>query len=334
MNKTLKAYDSVDSIEKIQIRGIRGSLVKSIETKRYSDVIVDSISAEDIGKFPDKNVAESLQRITGVSLTRVQGEGERVGVRGTAPSQNRTYINGQSIASTDWWITSQPNRGFNYTLLPAEIVSSLEVYKSPEADHDEGSLGGSINIKTHAPLENQDRLFIGTAQLQHSDVSNKTDPQLSLFYNQINEEKDFGVLVSLTRHERTLRRDGLESWGWTERNFNQDEQGNLTATKNSKADVDNIWSPGGGGSAVFQQERELTSAMVTMQYQPNTDWNIELNTLYSVLNADNSNQNFLWQPNSVYDRGGHISDYKLIDDTLVQATYSKVDEINNEDYSF
>lgn len=324
----------IDSLEKIQIRGIRGSIVKSIETKRYSDAIVDAITAEDIGKFPDKNVAESLQRITGVSLTRAQGEGERIGVRGTAPSQNRTYINGQNIASADWWISSQPNRGFNYTLLPAEIVSSLEVHKSPEADHDEGSLGGSINIKTHAPLDTPDNRFIGTAQMQYSDVSGESDPQLSLFFNQINDAKDFGFLVSLTRHERSLRRDGLESWGWAERNFNQDAQGNLTATKNPSADLTNIWSAGGGGSAVFEQQRELTSAMVTAQYQPNQDWNIELNTLYSVLNADNSNQNFLWQPSSVYDRGGHISDYTIIDSTLVDATYSKVAESNNENVPF
>ena len=165
-NKQTNKAVSLDSIEKIQIRGIRGSIVKSIENKRHQDAIIDAITAEDIGKFPDKNVSESLQRITGVSLTRVQGEGERVSVRGTAPSQNRTYINGQNIASADWWISSLPNRGFNYTLLPSEIVSSLEVYKSPEADHDEGSLGGSINIRTHSPLETKDNMFIGTAQLQ------------------------------------------------------------------------------------------------------------------------------------------------------------------------
>ncbi len=324
----------LDSLEKIQIRGIRGSIVKSIESKRYSDAIVDAITAEDIGKFPDKNVAESLQRITGVSLTRVQGEGERVGVRGTAPSQNRTYINGQNIASADWWISSQPNRGFNYTLLPAEIVSSLEVYKSPEADHDEGSLGGSINIKTHSPLATPDNRFIGTAQMQYSDVSGKSDPQVSLFFNQVNDDKDFGFLVSLTRHERSLRRDGLESWGWAERNYNQDAQGTLTTTKNPNADLTNIWSAGGGGSAVFQQQRELSSAMVTAQYQPNQDWNIELNTLYSVLNADNSNQNFLWQPSSVYDREGLILEHSIIDNTLVDARYSQVPENNQEGAPF
>jgi len=314
----------VNSLETIQIRGIRGSIVKSMHTKRHSDSIVDAITAEEIGKFPDKNVAEALQRVTGVSLSRAQGEGERVGVRGTAPSQNRTYLNGQNIASADWWISSQPNRGFNYTLLPAEIVSSLEVHKSPEADHDEGSLGGSINIKTHSPLATENEMFIGTAQLQYSDVSNKIDPQLSLFYNKINDSKDFGMLVSLTRHQRSLRRDGLESWGWAERNFNQDEQGNLWLTDDENADKKNVWSAGGGGSAIFQQKRILSSAMVLLQYQPSNNINIELNSLYSELDADNSNQNFLWQPSFVYDRGGYIADHQINDNTLAFANYSQV----------
>ncbi|MFD1620765.1 TonB-dependent receptor [Thalassotalea marina] len=323
--------DVIDAspLEKIQIRGIRGSIVKSMNTKRYSDSVVDAITAEEIGKFPDKNVAESLQRITGVSLNRVQGEGERVGVRGTAPSQNRTYINGQNIASADWWISSQPNRGFNYTLLPSEIVSSLEVHKSPQADHDEGSLGGSINIKTHSPLETQDQKFVGTAQLQHSDTSGETDPQVSLFYNWINDSADLGMLFSLTRHERSLRRDGLESWGWAERNFNIDEQGALQQTDDDNADLTDIWSPGGGGSATFTQRRILSSALWLVQFQPSVDWNIELNTLYSELDADNSNQNFLWQPSSVYGRGGKILDYQIKDNTLAYAKYSQVPE-NNE----
>lgn len=322
------------ALEKIQIRGIRGSIAKSMNTKRYSDSIVDAITAEEIGKFPDKNVAESLQRVTGVSLYRVQGEGERVGVRGTAPSQNRTYLNGQNIASADWWISSQPNRGFNYTLLPAEIVSSLEVHKSPEADHDEGSLGGSINIKTHSPLETKNNMFVGTIQVQHSDVSGKNDPQMSLFYNWINPENDLGMLFSLTRHERSLRRDGLESWSWAERHYRQDAQGALIESDEAQASIKNIWSPGGGGSALFQQNRVLSSAMWLVQYQPGQDWNIELNTLYSELDADNSNQNFLWQPSSVYGRGGRILDYDIKDNTLAYAKYSSVPEQNQTGIPF
>lgn len=314
----------INALESIQIRGVRTSLVESINNKRLSESIVDSISAEEIGKFPDKNVAESLQRVTGVSLTRVQGEGERVGVRGTAPSQNQTYLNGQSIASTDWWISSQPNRGFNFTLLPAEIVRSLDVHKSPEADHDEGSLGGSINVRTHKPLDTKKDLFIATAQMQYSDVSNKYDPQLSLLYNWVNRAQDFGVLFSASRHERQLRRDGLESWGWAERNFNNTEDGKLVHTDGEQADINSLWSPGGGGSAVFQQHRILTSFMSSIQYQPDLNWSFELNTLYSELSANNSNQNFLWMPSFVYERGGAIDDYDIVDNTLAFANYTSI----------
>lgn len=106
--------EEANLLETIQIRGFHDSVVKSLSYKRLNDQISDTISAQEIGKFPDKNVAEALQRITGISLSRVQGEGERIGVRGTTPEQNRTFLNGQYLASADWWISSQPNRGFNF----------------------------------------------------------------------------------------------------------------------------------------------------------------------------------------------------------------------------
>ena len=325
---------STDEVEVIQVRGIRGSVVKSLNTKRYSNAIVDAVTAEDIGKFPDKNVAEALQRITGISLSRAQGEGERVGVRGTTPEQNRTFLNGQAIASADWWISTQPDRGFNYTLLPAELVSSLEVYKTPQADHNEGSLGGSVNIKTQRPLHTQSNQFVTNAQVQYNDLSGEFDPQLAVFYNWTNPDKDISALITFTRNQRSLRRDGLESWGWHEQNFQRNADGSLSATDSDTANIKNIWTPGGGGSAIFQQQRVLTSATANFEYQPNLDWNIQLNTLYSVLNADNSNQNFLWQPSSVFARGGHISDAKIIDNTLAFARYSKVPEQNAQNLPF
>ena len=91
--------DNENLLETIQIRGFHDSVVKSLSYKRLNDQISDTISAQEIGKFPDKNVAEALQRITGISLSRVQGEGERIGVRGTTPEQNRTFLNGQYLAN-------------------------------------------------------------------------------------------------------------------------------------------------------------------------------------------------------------------------------------------
>ncbi|NTS76738.1 TonB-dependent receptor [Catenovulum sp. SM1970] len=312
--------------ESIQIRGIRGSLANSLNAKRFSNSIVDAVTAEDIGQFPDKNVAESLQRITGVSLTRAFGEGERISIRGTAPNQNLTSVNGQAIASADWWISSRPNRGFNYTLLPSEIVSSLEIHKSPEADHDEGSLGGSVNIKTRKPLETQDDKFVAIGLLQYSDNSGETDPQLSLLHNWRSDSDELGILWSLTRHERNLRRDGIESWGWREQDFAIGQQGQLQPSSRKFADYHDIWTPTGGGSAIFQQESIRSSATASIQWQPNENWNLLGNFLYSQLSADNTNQNFLWQPTWVVNGGGSITDFDIIDNTLAYAKFSQVED--------
>ncbi|MGB0986652.1 MAG: TonB-dependent receptor [Pseudoalteromonas spongiae] len=319
-------------LDTIEIRGIHKSLLQSLADKKQHSAISDVLSAQEIGKFPDKNVAEALQRVTGISLTRVMGEGERIGVRGTTPGQNRTFLNGQNIASADWWISSQPNRGFNYTMLPAELVSKLEVFKTPQANQDEGSLGGAINIKTHRPLTT-DTQFIVTLQSQYSDLSNELDPQLAAFYNYVNSNRDFGMLFTLNRQQRTLRRDGLESWGWHQAHFKKSDDGKLTYSDHDSADIKNIWTPSGGGSAVFQQERLRTSATMAIDYQPSATWQFEFDALYSQLDADNTNQNFLWQPSNVFSRGGVINDYQIINNTLAYADYSKVDPANSEPFS-
>ncbi|AOT10341.1 TonB-dependent receptor [Pseudoalteromonas luteoviolacea] len=311
-----------DDLSRIEIRAFHDSVVKSLNIKRFSDQVSDSISAQEIGKFPDKNVAEALQRITGISLSRVQGEGERIGVRGTTPEQNRTYLNGQYLASADWWISSLPSRGFNFTLLPADIVSSLEVYKTPKANQDEGSLGGAINIKTLDPFFSDPGVLAITSQMQYNDLSQKYDPQLSAVYSWINEQRDFALLFTVNHHSRSLRRDGLESWGWHERNYNLDDAGQLISNTqvNQPSDFQNIWSPGGGGSAVFQQDRALSSFTTSATYHIDEQWTLRSHLLHSQLNADNSNQNFLWQPGKALDAGSSISNFQIMDNTLTYAS--------------
>jgi len=275
-----------EEVETIQVRGIRGSVVKSLNTKRFSNSIVDAVTAEDIGKFPDQNVAESLQRITGVSITRNFGEGERVSIRGTTESQNRTLLNGQAVGSADWWTNSAANRGFNYTMLPSEIVAGLEVYKSPEADIDEGSIGGTVIVKTRKPLDMESGKIAGSVLAQYSEVSGKTDPVISGMYSWKNEDETFGAFVSLVRQTRNLRRDGIEAWSWATRDIEM-EDGTIH---------EDVYSSGGGGSAMFSQERIRTGATLTLQYRPNDQTDITFNALDNTLEADNENQNFLWLP--------------------------------------
>ena len=299
---------ATDEIETIQVRGIRGSVVKSLNTKRYANSIVDAVTSEDIGKFPDQNVAESLQRITGVSISRGYGEGERVSIRGTTESQNRTLLNGQAVGSADWWTNSAANRGFNYSMLPSEIVSGLEVYKSPEADIDEGSIGGTVIVKTRKPLDLDANKIAGSIMAQHSEISGNTDPVVSGLYSWKNDEETFGALISLVRQERSLRRDGIEAWSWADRDI----------TMADGTVHENVYSPGGGGSAMFSQDRVRTGANLTLQYRPTDNTDITFNALDSTMEMDNENQNFLWLPEG-YGSGSQYTDVTIIQHDVVGA---------------
>jgi iron complex outermembrane receptor protein len=130
-------------LETIVVNGIRGSLELSLARKRDADSVMDVVSAEDIGKLPDKNVADAVQRVPGVNISSGSGgeggfsENDRVSIRGTNPSLTQTTVNGHSIATGDWYIGDQTNtvgRSVSFTLLPAEIVGAVEVQKSSQAD--------------------------------------------------------------------------------------------------------------------------------------------------------------------------------------------------------
>ena len=133
-------------LDTVTVVGIRGSLKQALDAKRDADNIVDVVTAEDVGKFPATNVAEAITIIPGVTIDKAFGQGEKVSILGTDPALNRTLLNGQTVASADWFITDQPGRTFNYSLLAPQIVGRVDVYKSPEAHVDEGSIGGTVNI--------------------------------------------------------------------------------------------------------------------------------------------------------------------------------------------
>jgi TonB-dependent receptor len=138
-----------DEIEVIEVRGIRSSMAENLAIKRLSNSIVDAITAEDIGKFPDKNVADSLQRVPGVVISRSGGEGENVSIRGLSSDLTLTQLNGNFIASSP----GSPSRSFSYSLLPSTMVKSVEVFKSSEARLDEGGVGGTVILNSRTPLD-------------------------------------------------------------------------------------------------------------------------------------------------------------------------------------
>lgn len=145
-------------IEIIQVSGIRGSLMRSMDLKRSSSGVVDAISAEELGKFPDTNLAEALQRITGVTISRSNGEGSQITVRGFGPEFNLVTLNGRQMPGTGF------TRSYNLENLSSEGVSTLELQKTARAENPSGGLGATVNIITMKPLNNPGQHFSVSAK--------------------------------------------------------------------------------------------------------------------------------------------------------------------------
>src|SRR5262245_5123781 len=170
INPAFAQDQQADQLEEVVVTGLRGSLTASMDTKRNATGVVDAISAEDIGKFPDTNLAESLQRITGVSIDRVNGEGSAITVRGFGPGFNLVTLNGRQLpAAHVGTVTGNPTsvgaqgttRSFDFSTLASEGVSGLEVYKTGNAAVPSGGIGATLNIKTIRPLEGGNQATIG-----------------------------------------------------------------------------------------------------------------------------------------------------------------------------
>jgi iron complex outermembrane recepter protein len=290
----------------IVVTGYRASLRAAIEEKRSLGVIADVITAEDIGKFPDRNVAEALQRVPGIVINREFGEGERVSLRGTAPNLTRTTVNGHSIATADWFILEQlaATRSFNYLTLPSEIVGKLQVYKSPQADIEEGGLGGTINVNTRNPLDLKAFSLSASAQAVYSEKRKATNPQFSGMVSWKNDAETFGILIGGVYQKRDIRRDGVEVLGY---------QDVVVAGQPAKA-------PSLIGSALFLQERERYGANIGIQFRPSDALEVNITGLYSKFNANNFNQNFLAWGSNALGGGGTLTNATVTNGTAVKGT--------------
>ena len=189
--------ESATEFERVIVTGIRASLQQALDTKRNSDAIIDVITAEDVGKFPSTNVAEAITVLPGVTIDKAFGQGEKVSILGTDPALNRTVLNGQTVASADWFITDQPGRTFNYSLLAPQLVGKVEVYKSPEAWLDEGSIGGTVNISTRKPLDLDGTTISGSVSYLHNSRIGSGDPSVSALVGWKNDAGNFGALEIL-----------------------------------------------------------------------------------------------------------------------------------------
>ncbi|MBN6149611.1 TonB-dependent receptor [Xanthomonas sp. AmX2] len=269
---------NVQELDTITVTGYRASLEKSQTVKRSANSIVDAISAEDIGKFPDTNAAESLSHLPGISVDRQFGEGEKVSINGTDPALNRVLLNGQTIASGDWGgnPTDTSGRTFNYTLLSPEIIGLMEVYKTPEARIDEGSIGGTVIVHTRKPLDLPKNTIRGSVGYNYNDRSEEGNPRGSALWSWKNDEETFGALISATHDKQDLARAGIEFFGYT-------TGANIPGSATITGDGGNVTTakvPAGINSAFFQQTRERSGLQGALQWKPNEQNEFNLTGLY------------------------------------------------------
>jgi TonB-dependent receptor len=264
--------DTAEPVEIVEVMGIRGSLIRAMDIKRSESGVVDAISAEEMGKFPDTNLAESLQRITGVSVSRSNGEGSQITVRGFGPDFNLITLNGRQMPGTGY------TRSYSLENLSAEGVSALEIQKTARAETPSGGLGATVNIVTTKPLSRSGQHFsvmgkgiYDTSNEAGSDVT----PEISAVYSNTSKEDMFGIAFSISHQQRDFQRQSANIQGW-QANVDLPELDSSLVVDNRALDADgnpsgNYYFPKDMNYSIDDVERERTNAQVTFQFAPNDD---------------------------------------------------------------
>jgi iron complex outermembrane receptor protein len=315
------------TVGEVVVTGIRESLQRAIELKRASDDQIDVISSDDIGKLPDKNVADALQRIPGVNTTSAaSGEGgfdenDRVSIRGTSPSLTQVTVNGHSISTGDWFILDQfstVGRSVSFTLLPSEIVATTKVYKTQDAALLEGGVSGAVDIITRRPLDLHQPLTLqGSLQGVWNSLTKSTKPQASGLASWQNETGTFGALVQGFYEERSVERFGQETLGYTKIDGTPTSQ---MQTGISHPELNGVWAPTLIGSSLFQQERKRKGGDLMVQWRPNDRFELRLDGFYSKLDATNHNDNYMyWGSNEL--NNNSPTAFTVKNNTLTSASF-------------
>ena len=272
-------------LEEVIVTGMRASLEDSLNRKRMSDQMVDAITSEDIGKLPDDNIGEALQRIPGLTLDREAGEGKGVGVRGLGADLSIVTINGQQMASTEG------SREFNFSVLDASIVSALEVWKSPMARQDEGAVGGTINIMTRGPLDYKTTKINLSAAGQYEELTEKWGGKYSGNIYWQNEDQTFGLGLAANYSDRVTRSDQVIIPGWTQvDSAHKDWKSRGWDDLAEQHGLDYLFYPIDASSRIRTYDRQRTGINPTLQWRPTDKLEINIYGFYSKLEDYDTNQ--------------------------------------------
>jgi iron complex outermembrane recepter protein len=277
------SWQQGEVIDEIVVTGIRRSLQNSMDVKRAANGVVDAITAIDIGKFPDQNLAEALQRIPGVSINRVNNEGSQITVRGFGPEFNLVTLNGRSMPTAG-------GRSFDFNDLATEGIKSVEVYKTSEASLPTGGIGATVNISTPRPLDSPGFVAVigakGVHETSSSDAQIKNldelTPEIAGFYSQTFADDKFGVLINASFQTRDNREEFAVVDNWRPNTPLGDA---VVTSTNQRADG-TWWHPQNIGYGWNEVTRDRINAQGVLQYAPTDRFTATLDYTYSELETE------------------------------------------------
>jgi iron complex outermembrane recepter protein len=286
-------------LETVVVTGIRATLEQSLVRKRNAAANVDVITAVDVGKMPDKNLADSLQRVVGVAVRTDYDEAEKVSMRGTNPDMSLILFNGHTVSGGDWFVADQASssRSTSLSLMPSSVLNAATIYKTSQANVLDGGLAGTINVTTRKPL-NEKRSFGGVVSVGavHADLPGKTSPQLNASANWKNEANTLGLIGQVFAEKRYVRRDSVSRFaqgtnsGWGVINTATMlgiTDASLAGTPYKAADLNGVRIPGSMSSEFVEGVRDRKGGMLAALARLSNTLDVGATGFYSTMGAEN-----------------------------------------------
>lgn len=322
-----------NEVEAVVVTGFRTSLEKAIDIKKQETVATDSILAEDIGKFPDLNLSESIQRIPGVALARDAGEGRQISVRGLGPQFTRVRINGMealtTAGGTDAAGGTNRGRSFDFNIFASDLFNSITVQKTAQASTEEGSLGATVDLRTARPFDYRGFTLTASGQASHNDLAGDTSPRGAFLISNTWADGRFGALVSVAYTKRSLIEEGTSTVRWAKGSaFGsgfQSAPGGFTL-----AQINDAYHPRFPRFDEYTDKQERLGATLSLQWAPTDSIELTFDALYADFKGTREEQ-FLEAPSFSTSGASGIGDTNVTsatidsNNTLIAGTFDDVD---------
>jgi len=322
----------------VVVKGFKDSLKSAHDIKRRAVGTVDVIVSEDIAAFPDLNLAESLQRIPGITITRDAGEGRQIALRGLGADFTRTQLNGMEVLSNT--ASGMDNRGavsrsrsFDYSMFASELFDKITVHKSYSADQDEGGIGGTVQLETAKPFDYKGFEAALTAKAQYNtNVDNKVTPRIVGLIS--NRWGDFGALLSIAYSENDSNEYGYRDYGWGQIHANAANVGAgvdaaTAARLESTSTATELFAPQSDTYSTWYTHRTRVGSTLALQWEPSDTFKVGLDGLFSKLN--NQRHDYSLTSSGSNSLTGNLTGTQVVQsavvqgNTLISASYSGVD---------